>query len=297
MTPLRACIAVVLSASLRPAVADAMRIEVHAVGDCPSGEAVQAELGRIAADHDETMAEGGRADIFESPRGVRIRLHRPSDGAVTERAVDTAADCEERALAAAVVLASWQADLRSEVRLELVGTRPSWPSWFPSAGVAGVGVVSDGGGWAAGAALDFQVAHRSGWGARIAGWGTGFRAQSLGNDPGRASWTRLALGIGPIYGIDRKRWIWVAAAQLALARITVRGDNFLIDREDAAVDLGARLAFEAGFRLGAFAPCVGLAVIGWPRTHRAVVLGVAGEKTLPKLDLLLAVGIRWGRGP
>jgi hypothetical protein len=38
-------------------------------------------------------------------------------------------------------------------------------------------------------------------------------------------------------------------------------------------------------------------MIGWPRTHRAVVLGVAGEKTLPKLDLLLAVGIRWGRGP
>jgi hypothetical protein len=302
MTPFRASIAIVLFGVTRSAisVADPMLIEVHATGNCPSSEAVSAELGRIAAGSEETLSHRGRAAVFESSRGVRVRLSGVSGGTGGERTIETSADCGERATAAAVVIASWQTALRSEVTLDLkaVAAPPgSTPSWFPSAGIAGVGVASGAGTWAGGAGFDFQMAHRSGWGGRLAAWATSYRAQALGKDIGQASWTRWVLGIGPVYELDRGRSVLVAAAQLAVARLVVRGENFAITRQDAGVDVGAHLGIEAGFRWGALAPCVGIALVGWPRSHRVKALGVDDEKTLPKLDVLLAVAIRWGRAP
>jgi hypothetical protein len=295
MKPFRASIAIVLLgiAGSAIAVADPMGIEVHATGDCPSSEAVTAELGRIATAPGETT-ERRRAEILESPRGVRVRLHNASPGTGGERAIETITDCGERATAAAVVIAAWQTELRSKVRLDLA---TSTPSWFPSAGIAGVGVASGIGTWAGGAGLDLQLAHRSGWGGRLAAWGTSYRSQSLGMNGGQASWTRWVLGIGPVYALERDRWILTVAAQLAMARFVVRGEDLAITRQEAAVDVGGRLGIEVGFRWGAFAPCAGIAVVGWPRSHRVVAVGVDDEKTLPKLDVLLAAGFRWGRGP
>jgi hypothetical protein len=301
MTSFRASIALVLLgvATSKVAVADPIGIEVHSTGTCPSGEAVSAELGRIAVT-DETMSDRGRADIFETPRGVRVRLGRASGNAGGERTVETSADCGERAIAAAVVIASWQADLRSKVQLDLkaVGAQAgSTPSWFLSAGIAGVGVASGTGGWAWGGAFDLQMAHRSGWGARIAAWGTSYRSSGLGTDGGQASWTRWVIGIGPVYELDRGWSVLLATAQLAVAGLVVRGEDFATTRQDAGADIGARLGIEAGFRFGAWVPCAGIAMVGWPRSHRVKALGIEDEKTLPKLDLLFSGGMRWGRGP
>ena len=125
-----------------------------------------------------------------------------------------------------------------------------------------MGVTSGLAPWAVGAGLDLQMAHRSGWGGRLAAWGTSYRAQSLETNPGQASWTRWVLGIGPVFMLARDRWIVIAAAQLAVARFVVRGEDLAFIRQDATVDAGARLGIEAGYRLGAFAPCAGIAVAG-----------------------------------
>lgn len=296
MTPFRASIAIVLLGATcsAAALATPMSVEVHATGNCPSGEAVTAELGRIAADPEEAISDHGRADIFESSRGLRVRLSRTSGETGGERAIQTSADCAERAVAAAVVIASWQTDLRSEVQLDL---KTSIPSWFPSLGVAGLGVASGTGTWAGGAGFDLQLAHRSGWGGRLAAWGTTYRSEALGGGSGRASWMRWVLGIGPVYELDRGRLVLLAATQLAVAALMVHGEDLAITHQDVGVDVGARLGIEAGFRWGAFAPCAGIAVVGWPRSHRVKTLGLEDGKTLPKLDVLLAIGARWGRGP
>ncbi|MBN2575465.1 MAG: hypothetical protein JXP73_12950 [Deltaproteobacteria bacterium] len=296
MRPFRAWVVVVLSgvATSGVAVADPMPIEVRASGSCPSSEAVTAELGRIAAAPEEATSVRGRFDILESSRGVRVRLGNAPGGADGERAIETSADCAERAIAAAVVIASWRTDLRSKVRLDL---EASTPSWFPSTGVAGLGVASGIATWAWGAGLDLQMAHRSGWGGRLAAWGTSYRTQVLGTSPGRARWTRWVLGIGPVYELARDRWLLIAAAQVAVGRFAVRGEDLASTRQEAAVDVGARLGIEVGFRLGAFVPCAGVAAVGWPRSHRVKALGVEDERTLPKLDVLLAAGFRWGHGP
>jgi hypothetical protein len=276
------------------ALADPMPIAVYTSGNCPASEAVTAELGRIAAADEATTSNLGRVDILETSRGMRVRLSRASGGTADERAIETSADCGERAIAAAVVIASWQTDLRSEVRLDLEARARSW---FLSAGIGGMGVASGVATWAGGAGLDLQMAHRSGWGGRLAAWGTSYRAQALGTNSGQANWTRWGLGLGPVYELARGRWLLIAAAQLAVARFVVRGEDLAITRQDTGVDVGARLGIEVGFRRGTFAPCAGIAVVGWPRSHRVKALGVDGEKTLPKLDVLLAAGFRWGRGP
>lgn len=296
MTPFDASTIVVLFgvATSGVTVGDSMRIDVHASGTCPSSEAVTAELGRIAIAPDETLSDRGRAEIFESSRGVRVRLRNAAGGPGDERAIETSADCGERAVAAAVVIASWQADLRSKVKLDL---KDSTPSWFVSAGIAGMGVASSIGSWAGGGGIDLQIAHGSGWGGRLAAWGTSDRAQALGTNPGQASWTRWVLGVGPVYELDRKRWLLTAAAHFAVARLAVRGEDLATTRQDASVDLGARPGIEVGFRRQALAPCVGIAVLGWPHSHRVKVLGVADERTLPKVEVLLSAGFRWGRGP
>jgi hypothetical protein len=296
MTPFRASLVVVLSgmATSGVAVAAAVPIEVHASGDCPSAEAVSAELRRIAASSPQTTSERGRAEIVETTHGVRVRLSPAAGGAGGERTVETSSDCGERALAAAVVIASWQTDLRSEVRLDL---EASAPSWFPSAGIAGVGIASSLGTWAWGGGLDLQMAHRSGWGGRLAAWATSYRGQALGTNSGQASWTRWVLGIGPIYALVRDRWLLIAAAQLAVARFVVRGEDLAFTRQDVGVDVGARLGIEAGFRWGAFAPYLAIAVVAWPRPHRVTALGIDDERTLPRLDVLVAAGFRWGHGP
>jgi hypothetical protein len=273
-----------------PAVADP--ITLHASGTCPSSEAVTNELTRLALD--SPPAPDLRVDIFETSRGLRVQLRRAAGEASDERVLQTGEDCGERALAAAVVIASWLTDLRSDVKLDL---EPSRPSWFPSVGLAGVAVTSATGNLAWGGELDLQLIHRSGWGARLVAWGTSFRSVGLGDSPGRASWTRGALSLGPVYELDRGRLVFAFAAQFALAGLKVRGEDLALTRQDTSVDLGGRLGVEAGWRWGAFVPCAQIAAVAWPHAQRVKALGVNGERTLPELDILFALGFRWGRGP
>ena len=292
----RASLAVVVlsTATSVIAVAQPLGIEVRATGNCPGSEAVTGELGRIAVATDVSASDHGWAEVSEAEHGVRVRLRDASGGTAAERVIEAGADCGERATAVAVVIASWQADLRLKITLEL---DDGAPSWFPSAGIAGVGAASGIGTWAAGGEIDLQLAHRSGWGGWLSAWGTSYRSQSLGTSGGQASWTRWVLGIGPVYERGREHWMFAAGAQAALAAFVVRGEGLPINRQDTAVDVGARLGVEAGYRWGTLAPVAGIAVVGWPRSRRVVAIGANQEQTLPKLELLLAAGFRWGRGP
>jgi hypothetical protein len=255
---------------------------------------VTAELGRIAAAPEEAASDRGRVDIAESGHALRLRLCRGSCGTWDERVIETNEDCGERAIAAAVVIASWQTDLRSQVKLDLDS---STAVWFPSAGLFGIGTASSIDSWAGGAGLDFQVTHRTGWGGRLAAWGTTYRSLTLGTGSGAASWTWWGLGVGPVYQLGRGRLLLAGSAQLVLAGLVVRGENLVNPQQDLTMDLGARLGVDVGLRWGPIAPCVGVAMLAWPRSHRIKALGIDAERTLSKLDVLLALGFRWGQGP
>jgi hypothetical protein len=110
-------------------------------------------------------------------------------------------------------------------------------------------------------------------------------------------WARWGVGIGPSVDVRLGGAVVSASAQLALAQIIVKGEGLSRTRGDATFDAGARAALEIGWRRGAVVPFAGVGAAAWPRRQEAVALGVDGARRLPWLDVLLSVGVRFGRAP
>jgi hypothetical protein len=296
-----------------PARVRSVPLEISAPGNCPASEVVAAEIDRILGGTRQSAGGAAgldRADIDEEAERVRVRLVGSDGRIVGERSIQTAAaDCAERAAAAAIVLATWETDLRSPVTLDppsVAAEAPPAPSpspWSAALGLAGLGVASTTDAWAPGASLDAEIAHRRGWGLRTTLWGTGARYEPLATGVGRARWTRWALGIGPSFRSDVGPVRIAAVAELALARIAVSGDGLSRAYGDAMLDWGARGALEvsvtpwAPARRGPIALVVGLGAAYWPRRHQVMAVGLAATtRTLPPVDALMSLGLRWEIG-
>jgi hypothetical protein len=266
---------------------------------CPSAAGVAAELGRLAG---SSASRGGtdRAEVDGEPTGLRVRLYRSDATLVGERTIETAADCGERAAAAAVVIATWEATLRSDVTLELHGvgaeTTPPPPEpsrWSLSAAAHGVGVASAADAWTPGGAVDFQLAHARGFGLRGAIWGAGFRSQELGAESGRVRWARWAVGVGPSYQRAAGSVLLSLFGQLAVGQIFVGGEGFDRTFSDWSADIGAGGGIEVGLARAGLSPVLGVGAVVWPGSQQAVAIGVQDTVELPAVDMLVSLGLRW----
>jgi hypothetical protein len=295
-----------------PARARSIPLEVRAPGDCPASGIVATEIDRILGT--APRRAGGTALDCAVVSAQSDRLHVrlvSSDGRIIgERVIQAAADCADRAAAAAIMIATWEADLRSPVTLGLpsvvrdeapISAPPS--PWSAALGVSGVGVASTAEAWTPGVALDAEIVHRRRWGLRSTLWGTGERSEPLAAGPGRARWARWAVGIGPRFGGDVGPVRVIVLGELALARIAVSGDGLPRTYGDASLDWGARAGLElssapwSAEARGPIALVVGLGAAYWPRRHQAMVAGL-GEtsRALPPLDALMWLGLRWEIG-
>ena len=271
---------------------------------CPSAAAVAAELGRLAGGSPGRSAPD-RAQVEGEAAGIRVRLHRADGVLVGERSIETRADCGERAAAAAVVIATWEAELRLNVTLELraIGAEPAIaaspePSrWSLSVAAQGLGVASGAASWTAGGALDFQLSHAGGFGVRGAIWAAGFRELDLGSDAGRARWARWAVGVGPSYQRRAGPVALSAFAQLAIGQLFVAGEGFDRTYSDWTVDVGARAGVDVGLARRGLSPVLGLGAVIWPGSQQAVALGVPQTAELPAVDMFVSLGLRWNPGP
>jgi hypothetical protein len=277
-------------------------VEVTAAGRCPEAADVDAELRRMGAATTMNGPEGpaDRAVVIEELQGLRVRLFRAGGDLFGDRSIVTSADCGERAIAAAVLIGAWRSELRSELKVEMDALGPErratleTPRWRPSVGAAGLAVTSAADSWALGVALDGQLTHRAGWSGRATVWGAAVRDETLGEGPGRAQWTRWALGIGPSYeGTGPGATVASLFAQVAVARIHVAGEGFPVRYRNATFDWGVRAGVEAGLRLGALVPLVGAGVAFWPRSQRAIAIGSDETRALPAVDVLVTLGLRW----
>src|SRR5688572_21010864 len=92
-------------------------VVTRGTGGCPSAAGVAAELDRLAGSApSRDLAD--RAEVDGEATGIRVHLYRADGTLAGERAIATGGDCGERAAAAAVVIATWEAALRSDVTLE-----------------------------------------------------------------------------------------------------------------------------------------------------------------------------------
>ena len=270
--------------------------------DCPSAAGVEAELGRLAGSAPSRDGRD-RAEVEGEAPGLRVRLYRADGALVGERAIETGADCGERAAAAAVVIATWEAALRSDVTLELhgVGAERPEPSpepspWSLSAAAQGLGVASAADSWTAGGVVDVQLAHARGFGLRGAVWATGFRSQELGGESGRVRWARWAVGVGPSYQRAAGDVLLSVFAQLAMGQIFVAGDGFDRTYSDWSADIGARAGIDVGLARRGLSPVLGVGAVVWPGSQQALAIGVPATAELPAVDMFVSLGLRWNPG-
>jgi len=269
---------------------------------CPSAAGVTAELGRLAGSSPNRDGTD-RAEVDGESAGLRVRLYRSDGTLVGERTIETGADCGERAAAAAVVIATWEAALRSDVTLELhgVGAEPTAPPpeasrWSLSAAAHGLGVASAADSWTPGGAVDFQLAHARGFGLRGAIWGAGFHSQELGGESGRVRWARWAAGVGPSYQHAAGSIVLSVFAQLAAGQIFVAGEGFDRTSSDWSAAIGARAGIDVGLARAGLSPVLGAGAVVWPGSQQARVLGVDETVELSPVDMFVSLGLRWNPG-
>src|SRR5262245_49746500 len=85
-------------------------LQVESLGDCPAADEITRRLAHRLPAHAEAPA---RAQVFRTAQGLGFSLHGPMEPAYIERRAAKDASCAELAEIAAVVIATWQSELRS----------------------------------------------------------------------------------------------------------------------------------------------------------------------------------------
>jgi hypothetical protein len=275
---------------------------------CPTPAAVRAELDRYLP---RTSEHTDRAELEETPAGLRVRLRRDDGVVVAERTFSTSESCEDLARAAAVVIAAWEADLHPELTAqnwtrEAAQPQTPEPRTLPSRPTAPRRrqVEAD---WGAGPAVS-AAADELGAGAVVATnfvplEALGFRLAALiwlsrehAVAAGSVSWSRQRLAVGPIVRAGLSRDINLdVRLELQPSLLLLEGSGFSEDRRQQGLELalgtGARVALRApsGTTMSTLMWLdVGAAV--FTREQVATLDGSASEWVLPRWEAVAAFG-------
>ena len=265
-------------------------VDLVGSGDCPAEADVAAQLGALLPGE---AGAGGRARLVPDGRALRIELTDGSGAQVVRRV--EGGSCPELAGAAAVVIAAWQADLREgaplAVRLQPPRMRRSVGFELSAGFVASLAGSDFAPGAEVAAALGPRRSHFRG---RVGAWATGLRTVALG--PGRASYTRAGLALGPQFRFRPGRFRLDLHADAVCALLYVAGAGFSTTDNGYDVEPGLAAGARAAVRLGGGAfVYAGATVVGWLREQQVLVTGgQAAHSTLPRLEVLLTAGLAFG---
>jgi hypothetical protein len=249
---------------------------------------------------------------------VRLLLRR-GDETLAERRLEPSRNCDELATAAAVIVASWEADLASGVSLTpgitpppplpppLPPAPPPEPRKVPSGlkrlryeiGLAFLAAV-DGSGLAPGGMVEGALGlGQSPFWLRMAISATGARGDRLaaasGSPAGEVSWTRIGLALGPRYLRNVRGWLLDGHLSAVVALLDAFSSGFPETAQVLDVDpglaAGVRVLRPIGGGVGIFG---GAAVQGWLNTQRLQVRGLSSVD-IPRVEALLTLGVSYGR--
>jgi len=281
-------------------------VQVDGSAVCPTPSEVAGRLDGILADSAAAATAGTRAHIRRTEGDLWVALRDEAGSMLAERRLAATGSCAELASAAAVVIASWIADVHAEPPLpavEIAATPPVPvpPAVSPSAVVnvttivmsAGAVASAAGGHLALGGLLDATATLRAfPVGVRVAFLANTSRKIELA--PGRVSWRRIALSLGPAYEVVLGALAMQLQVDGSLALLTTKGTGYEVDRSvrqfDAAVSGGLRVAWA---RL-AVAPWIGTGATLWP--GRVVYVGgLEKAASLPRVEIFVSAGASFGR--
>lgn len=301
----------------------AATIQVEASGRCPAASEIEVKLEPLLA---RAGVEGParRATIVEDRGELAIRLAELDGTVVAEKRLPTggSASCAVLAETAAVVVATWDARLRSGVALAIdspvglpapgpyarssaapatpragaaVATLPAYrpPERFASTVFAAVYLDAPALGPAVKAGV--RIGATSGLGAQVSFGAAGPDHAAIAN--GETRWGRTALGFGPSWALGTRAWRARLAAEGTVGLLLADGVGFDETQRRWGVDVGGTLGASIGRRFGRVTPYLGAELWGWARNHVLTVAGATEVTRPPRAQLWVGAGLAWGATP
>jgi len=257
--------------------------------DCPSSTDIESNLSVLLPGD---MAQAGTALVSTVPEGLLVELRPENLAFWVQRRVAVGSSCEERARAAAVVIATWwpvetvlptQVKANSEARV----ARESPHRIAVSAG-GFASLIS--GGIAAGARIEAAwLPWGRAFGFRLALSETAAQGGNLGQ--GQAHWTRSSAEIGPTYA----RSILRLDGGLVGSLVWVEGSGHIVNQESSGAAVGATSGLRAGWAWGRTLPWLELRGIWWPQSQRIYISNpsttVRTVRSIPHGELQVGGGV------
>lgn len=294
-------VGLLLLAAMQPAVI------AEGQGACPAAAQVQQRLADLMAAVPDDV-EQDRARLATVGDGLEIHLVREDGTTIARRLIPGRGQgsCADLASATAVVIATWEAQLRPQrLRREVLPTGTAAASVRqPAAAPAGQGTRFDVGVGAAGVLAGGRLVPGGvltasvggGLGAWAALSAAAQREDFVADTGGTTKWTRIALTLGPRLRLVRGRAIFDGYAGAAGGLLLVSASGLQRNASQQSFEVGVA----GGVRLllaQSIGPWVALDVHGWPRRDYLAVEGITGRLELPQVEVRLAVGVSLGRYP
>jgi hypothetical protein len=268
---------------------------------CPYPDEVAHRLGELMAAVPDG-SEQDRAEVSDVTGALRIELVRPDGVRIAERELARDTPCTDLAAAAAVVIATWEAQLRPQ-RVRPVNLAAEAGDEGPpravtyDVGLSGLGSLA-GGQAATGLVADGAWAPPT-WeiGLHATLGFTTTRFTSVPAAVGTVGYWRSSVAVGPRYRIAGGLARADVHVGLLAGLLSMRAHGLTVNSGTTVGRLGA----EAGFRIGPawedLVPWLGVGAQYWPGHERMVVdiNGMTEQHDVPGFDLRLTLGVSLGR--
>jgi hypothetical protein len=277
-------------------------LTIHGGTTCPAADEVVAAI-EASAGLRELELKSMDIEIADAERDVVLRLREGGKSLATKTIPRGDSSCAELARAAAVVITSWQlrsdewtpylprlgrADARGVVNQSRT-PRPSVLQYELSA--AFLSSIASTGAFAPGAEATASFTRRGKrWLGRLSMFGTDLRQRQLGF--GTMAWTRVALAAGVAYRLG-SIWQVDLHADAVAALLVLRGSGAATS---TAFDLDPGLGggVRGNRRWTHVAAFIDAGVVGWLRSQQVNATGSSDTVEVPRLDVLLTVGLSYG---
>lgn len=279
---------------MRPSIA------VEGSTACPSAADVQGRLVDLMASIPDDVPQD-RAVIDRLPDGLHIDLRRDDGGRIAERVLTAAGSCSDLASATAVIVATWEAQLRGQrvARVELDRSSARSGASMFEVGLGGVGSLAFGD--AVEPALGGLIfgtwsPKPTGLGLSLTGAATSARSSTL-TTPVTTSWSRAFAALGPVYRIVAGPARLDATAGVLVGALSVSAAGVPMASSKTTSDVGTTLGARLSTRWNPMAPWLGIQVLFWPSADHVGVTGPDGRailRELPRVEAWLTLGVSFG---
>lgn len=284
-------------------------LEIRGETTCPNPDGVRKQLEPLAPRPWPSEAAVKLVVLAEARGDIIVTLFGPALELLEERRLAPYPSCDERARAAAIVVASWLTALppaapptvpfaRSAAPTLGRAAAPSAPGRTLSFQASAAALASLSAETVApGLLVEVALRPRAGrWSLSLGGLLEGQHHKAFGD--GQATWWRLGAGAGAAWRAVRGR-IWLdLGATFLVTRLAIAGTEFANNTGGATWDVGAAGGMRLGYGSRRVQPWLGAWAVGWGGRQNLYIAGeVAADATrgeIPRLDALFGIGATIG---